>query len=65
MALKAPDTAAAQPCWVRAGQQVVRDAAIVPVTTLNVVLYASSKVHNLICNPLAQQWNLIQLWLSS
>jgi peptide/nickel transport system substrate-binding protein len=64
-ALKAPDTAAAAPYWVKAGQQVMKDAAIVPLTTLNVVLYASSKVHNLVYNPLSQQWNLTQLWLSS
>ncbi len=63
-ALKAPDTAAANPYWIKAGQQVMKDAAIVPLTTLNIALYASSKVHNLIYNPLAAQWNLTQLWLS-
>ncbi|HEY3957694.1 MAG TPA: ABC transporter substrate-binding protein [Streptosporangiaceae bacterium] len=64
-ALKAPDTAAAAPYWIKAGQQVMKDAAIVPLTTQNVVLFASTKVHNLIYNPLAEQWNLTQLWLSS
>jgi peptide/nickel transport system substrate-binding protein len=64
-ALKAPDTAAAQPYWIKAGQQVMKDAAIVPLTTNNVPLYAGSKVHGLVYNPLAEGWNLTQLWLSS
>jgi peptide/nickel transport system substrate-binding protein len=63
-ALKAPDTAAAQPYWAIAGQQVMKDAAIVPLTTQNAVLIASPKVHNLVYNPLAEQWNLTQLWMS-
>ena len=63
-ALKAPDTAAASPNWIKAGQQVMKDAAIVPMTTQNVVLFAGTKVHNLVYNPLAEQWNLTQLWLS-
>jgi peptide/nickel transport system substrate-binding protein len=63
-ALKAPTAAAASPYWVRAGQQVMKDAAIVPLTTQKVPLLAGSKVHNLIYNPLAAQWNLTQLWVS-
>ena len=63
-ALKAPNAAAAAPYWVKAGQQVMKDAAIVPLTTENYALFAGSKVHNLIYNPLAAQWNLTQLWLS-
>ncbi len=42
----------------------MKDAAIVPFTTQDVVLFASKKVHNLIYNPLAEQWNPTQLWLS-
>jgi peptide/nickel transport system substrate-binding protein len=63
-ALKAPDTAAASPFWISAGQQVMKGAYIVPMTTQNVVLFANPKVHNLVYNPLAEQWNLTQLWLS-
>ena len=63
-ALKAPNEATAAPFWAKAGQQVMKDAAIVPMTTQDVVLFAGKRVHNLIYNPLAEQWNLTQMWLS-
>jgi peptide/nickel transport system substrate-binding protein len=63
-ALAAPGESAAAPLWAKAGEQVMKDAAIVPFTTQDVVLYASSKLHNLIYSPLAEQWNPTQLWLS-
>ncbi len=63
-ALKAPSTAAAAPLWAQAGQQVMKDAAIVPFMTQDVVLFAGSRVHGLIYNPLAEGYNLTQLWLS-
>ena len=62
-ALTAPDAAAANPYWVKAGQQVMKDAVIVPMTTQDVVLFAGTRVHNLIYNPLAQQYNVTQLWV--
>jgi peptide/nickel transport system substrate-binding protein len=63
-ALTAPNEADAAPYWAKAGQQVMRDAAIVPLTTLDTVLFAGPHVHNLIYNPLASQYNVTQLWLS-
>jgi peptide/nickel transport system substrate-binding protein len=62
-ALSAPNEAAAAPLWAKAGQQVMKDAAIVPFTTQDVVLFAGTHVHNLIYNPLAELYNLTQLWV--
>jgi peptide/nickel transport system substrate-binding protein len=63
-ALQAPTEAAAAPEWARAGQQVMKDAAIVPFTTQDVVLYAGKRVHNLIYSPLYEQYDITQLWLN-
>ena len=63
-ALTAPNESAAAPLWAKAGEQVMKDAVIVPFTTQDVVLYASSKLHNLIYSPIAEQWNPTQLWIS-
>ena len=63
-ALTAPTQAAAAPLWAKAGQQVMKDAAVVPFMTQDVVLFASPKVHNLIYSPVAENWNPTQLWLS-
>jgi peptide/nickel transport system substrate-binding protein len=63
-ALKAPNESAAAPLWAKAGEQVMKDAVIVPFTTQDVVLFASSKLHNLIYSPLAEQFNPTQLWVS-
>jgi peptide/nickel transport system substrate-binding protein len=63
-ALAAPSSSAAAPLWAKAGQQVMKDAAIVPFMTQDTVLFAGTRVHNLIYNPLAAQYNPTQLWLS-
>jgi peptide/nickel transport system substrate-binding protein len=63
-ALAAPSESAAAPLWAKAGEQVMKDAPIVPFTTQDVVLYAGSKLHNLIYSPIAEQWNPTQLWVS-
>jgi peptide/nickel transport system substrate-binding protein len=63
-ALKAPNQATATPYWAAAGQQVMKDAAIVPLTTQDTVLFTGKRVHNLIYNPLAATYNLTQLWVS-
>jgi peptide/nickel transport system substrate-binding protein len=63
-ALSAPTSSAAAPLWAKAGQQVMKDAVIVPMTTQDVVLFASTKLHNLIYSPIAEQWNPTQLWIS-
>ncbi|HEY1919159.1 MAG TPA: ABC transporter substrate-binding protein [Streptosporangiaceae bacterium] len=63
-ALEAPTEAAAAPAWAKAGQQVMKDAAIVPFTTQDVVLLAGKRVQNLIYNPEIEQYNITQLWLN-
>jgi peptide/nickel transport system substrate-binding protein len=63
-ALAAPNESAAAPLWTKAGEQVMKDAVIVPFTTQDVVLFASPKVHNLIYSPIAEQYNPTQLWVS-
>jgi len=63
-ALTATTESAAAPLWAKAGEQVMKDAVIVPMTTQDVVLYVNPKVHNLIYSPIAEQWNPTQLWLS-
>ena len=64
-ALTAPNEAVAAPLWAEAGEQVMKDAAIVPFTTQHVVLlFASTKLHNLIYSLIAEQYNVTQLWVS-
>jgi peptide/nickel transport system substrate-binding protein len=63
-ALQAPTEAAAAPEWARAGQQVMKDAAIIPFTTQDVVLLAGKRVQNLIYNPQIEQYDITQLWLN-
>jgi peptide/nickel transport system substrate-binding protein len=63
-ALAAPSVSAATPFWAKAGQQVMKDAAFVPFETQDVVLYASPKLHGLVYNPLCEQYNPTQLWIS-
>ena len=50
-ALAAPSESAAAPLWAKAGEQVMKDAVIVPFTTQDVVLYAGPKVHDLGLQP--------------
>ena len=64
-ALVAPSESAAGPLWAKAGEQVMKDAAIVPLTSQDVVLFAGTKLHNLIYSPLAESWNVTQMWKSS
>ena len=63
-ALTASSASAATPLWTKAGEQVMKDAAQVPFMTQDVVLFASPKVHNLIYNPIAENFNPTQIWLS-
>jgi peptide/nickel transport system substrate-binding protein len=63
-ALTAPSESAAAPLWAKAGEQVMKDAAIIPFTTQDVVLFAGLRVHNLIYSPIAEQFNPTQLWVS-
>jgi peptide/nickel transport system substrate-binding protein len=64
-ALQAPNSATAAPYWDATGQEVMKNAYIVPLTTQDVVLFAGKSVQHLIYNPLAEQFNVTQLWLSS
>jgi peptide/nickel transport system substrate-binding protein len=63
-ALTAPSESAAAPLWAKAGEQVMKDAAIIPFTTQDVVLFAGLRAHNLIYSPIAEQFNPTQLWVS-
>jgi peptide/nickel transport system substrate-binding protein len=63
-ALSAPSQSAAAPLWAKADEQVMKDAAIVPFMTQDVVLYTSPKLHGLVYNPLCEQYNPTQLWIS-
>jgi peptide/nickel transport system substrate-binding protein len=63
-ALAAPTQAVAAPLWAKAGEQVMKDAAIVPMITQDAVLFAGPKVHHLIYSPIAGQYNPTQLWVS-
>ena len=63
-ALVAPYEAAAAPSWIKAGQQVMRNAWIVPMTSQDVVVFTGKRVQNLIYNPIAQQFDISQLWLN-
>jgi peptide/nickel transport system substrate-binding protein len=63
-ALTAATPAAAEPSWIKAGQQVMKIAGIVPFTTQDVVLFVGKRLKGLVYNPIAEQFNPTQLWLS-
>jgi peptide/nickel transport system substrate-binding protein len=68
-ALRAPTESAATPLWAQADLDVMKDAAIVPLTSSNVVQYASSRVHSAGLNtanfsPAIQGWDFTNIWLN-
>jgi peptide/nickel transport system substrate-binding protein len=63
-ALAAPTQAAAAPLWQKADMQIMKDAAIVPITDQYTPLYHSSRVHNAIYYPPNQLYDVTQAWLS-
>lgn len=63
-ALTASTPAAAVPFWTKAGQQVMKDAGIVPFMSQDVVLFTGKRVHGLVYSPIAEQFNPTWIWLS-
>jgi peptide/nickel transport system substrate-binding protein len=63
-ALTAPNQAAAAPLWAKAGQQVMKDAVIVPFMTQDTPLFASSRLRGLIYSPIAELYNPTQIWIA-
>ena len=63
-ALGATSTSAAAPLWHQADVQVMKDAAIFPITDPNLGLMRGSQVHNAIYVPLLEQIDPTNVWLS-
>ncbi len=64
-ALAATTLAASAAFWHQADQQIMADAAFIPVHSQLLALFHSSRVHNAIYFPFAEQYDVTQLWLSS
>ncbi|HEY3734600.1 MAG TPA: ABC transporter substrate-binding protein [Streptosporangiaceae bacterium] len=67
--LKTSSPAAAAPLWHQADVDVMNDAAIVPLTSSQIVGYASSRVHSATAgtanfSTLIQGWDYTGIWLS-
>jgi ABC-type transport system substrate-binding protein len=62
-ALAASDQSAAADLWHQADQQIMKDAAIVPLQTQQNALFHSSRVHNTIYWPFSQNYDITQVWL--
>lgn len=62
-ALAAPDQNTAAGFWHQADQQIMQDAAIVPLQTQKTALYRSTRVHNAIFLPFSQAYDVTQIWL--
>jgi ABC-type transport system substrate-binding protein len=60
----ATSLAAAASLWHQADVQVMRDAAFIPFMTQATPLYHSSKVHNVIYNAQASDYDLFNCWVS-
>jgi peptide/nickel transport system substrate-binding protein len=63
-ALTASSESAAAPLWAKVGQQVMKDAVIVPFMTQDTPLFASTRLHNLIYSPISELYNPTQIWIS-
>ncbi len=64
-ALTATDQNAAANFWHQADMQIMKDAAFVPFQSQSTPYYHSSRVQNPIFMPLAQNYDLTNLWLKS
>jgi peptide/nickel transport system substrate-binding protein len=62
-ALQATTLDAAASFWNQADQQIMKDAAIVPFMAQKTPWYHSSRVKNAIWVPIAQQFDITNLWL--
>ncbi|WP_246178555.1 ABC transporter substrate-binding protein [Actinomadura decatromicini] len=64
-ALTAPDTAVAASRWQQADQQIMEDAAIVPLLDRSQTLFRSSRVHGALFLPTTATYDYTRLWLTS
>jgi len=55
---------AAAALWHQADEQVMKDAAMIPINTQLTPLFHSSRVHNAIYIPFSSQYDITQIWLS-
>jgi peptide/nickel transport system substrate-binding protein len=55
---------AAAALWHQADEQVMKDAAMIPINTQLTALFHSSRVHNAIYIPFSSQYDITQIWLS-
>lgn len=63
-ALATQDQQAAAALWHQADQQIMGDAAVIPIQTQRVPLFHSSRVHNAIYSPFSENFDVTNLWLS-
>lgn len=63
-ALAATDQSTAANDWHQADEQIMKDAAIVPLQTQKTALFRSSRVHNAIFWPFSQAYDITQVWLN-
>lgn len=63
-ALTAPDPSRAAACWQRADQQIMADAAIVPLLNRAHTIFRSSRLHGAHFLPTTAGYDYTRLWLS-
>ncbi|MGH9067710.1 MAG: ABC transporter substrate-binding protein [Acidimicrobiales bacterium] len=62
-ALAATSSSAAAKYWHKAGVQVMKDAAVIPLVNESTPLYHSSRVQNALYSPFAQNFDITNVWL--
>ncbi|MGA7988454.1 MAG: ABC transporter substrate-binding protein [Candidatus Dormiibacterota bacterium] len=62
---RAPTIAAAAKLWHQADEQVMTDAAFIPLQTQLAPKFRSARVHNAIFLPLSGSYDITQVWLSA
>jgi peptide/nickel transport system substrate-binding protein len=60
----APDATTAATYWHQADEQIMRDAAFIPLETQKVPAFHSSRVKNALWSPFAQSYDITNLWLN-
>jgi peptide/nickel transport system substrate-binding protein len=65
-ALSLPSSQAARVAdlWHQASVQTMRDAALVPLTTVDVPLYRSSRLQNTVYLPINENFDITNVWLN-
>jgi ABC-type transport system substrate-binding protein len=64
-ALTATSQSQADSLWHQADVKIMADAPFIPFMTQLTNIYRSSRVHNAIFSPFADQYDITQIWLSS